>query len=298
MKRIAFILAVLMCFGMPITAFAQNDIEANATDAPREVAVVEENTEPIENIQHDIPRLADGEAGRGEIESPEKYWEANGYPDNISFAFEAGGETLDDGTIIAYYEIGIVNSDEIVKQEILDMVSPNCRITFRDCTYSYSQREAAFNEIYASRDDIVLDVVMLRNSQNVLVAIADGYEKEYAQKYIEQYGAFVSVTNDITAANDAMSGIGGMDKGNSAKSGFDFWLWSMLAALLIGIVAIAYFKRARLIPAMQPNNGNVVTGNTPVSRKQTIAAIKSNAVKPSDDVFASIMDRVGKAKKL
>ena len=83
----------------------------------------------------------------------------------------------------------------------------------------------------------------------------------------------------------------------SAKSGFDFWLWSMLAVLLIGMVAIAYFNRARLIPAMQTNNGNVVAGNTPVSRKQTIAAIKCNAVKPSDDVFASIMDRVGNAKE-
>jgi hypothetical protein len=64
--------------------------------------------------------------------------------------------------------------------------------------------------------------------------------------------------------------------------------------LLCGAIVALYFNRARLIPAMQTNTGSVVTGNVPVNRKQTIAAIKNSALTPPDEVFKSIMERVDK----
>jgi hypothetical protein len=279
--------------GMENPTYAQDEPEADINIDNREISIVE----PADPMEAHEPRLADGTTGRGTIDAPDKYWAVNGYPDNISFAFEAGGEMLDDGTSVAYWEIGIVNADEASKQEIIDLVSPNCHITFRDCTFSYKQREAAFNEIYASCNDIVRDVQMILNSEVILVEIADGYEKEYARKYVEQYGWFVGVTNDINAAvNNAVEG-GGFDKGIDKNNPFGIWFFPMCLIFLIGTATVVFFKRTRLIPAMQTANGNVVTGNAPVSTKQTIAAIKNSALTPSDDVFKAIMEKVNNEKK-
>jgi len=312
MKKIISIVAILIyvSVSMSMTAYAQDDepeadIYANDEPAPVQNTPVE-NSDPVVEADNDnapgeisVPRLADGEAGRGIIDAPDKYWAMNGYPDNISFAYEAGGEMLDDVTSVAYWEIGIVNADEASKQEIIDLLSPNCRITFRDCKWSYSQRETAFNEIYASRGDIVLNVQMILNSEEVLVEIADGYEKEYARKYIEQYGAFVGVTNDIGAANDARAGLGlekggdsGLETGNNKNNAFGGWLWPVCVIFLIGVVTALYVNRTRLIPAAQTNNGNIVTGNAPISRKQIIAAVKRSALTPSDDVFRAIKEKI------
>ena len=279
--------------GMENPTYAQDEPEADINIDNREISIVE----PADPMEAHEPRLADGITGRGTIDAPDKYWAVNGYPDNISFAFEAGGEMLDDGTSVAYWEIGIVNADEACKQEIIDLVSPNCRITFRDCTFSYKQRKAAFNEIYASCNDIVRDVQMILNSEVILVEIADGYEKEYARKYVEQYCWFVGVTNDINAAvNNAVEG-GGFDKGIDKNNPFGIWFFPMCLIFLIGIATVVFFNRTRLIPAMQTANGNVFTGNAPVSTKQTLAAIKNSALTPSDDVFKAIMEKVNNEKK-
>lgn len=281
----------------------------------------------------EFERLSDGEAGRGTILAPDKYWAANGYPDNISFAYEAGGEGRSDGTIISWWEIGIVNADAAAKQEILDMLSPNCRVTFRDCTYSYAQREAAYNDIRANLNDIVRDVQMLRNTECVLVVIADGYEKEYAHKYIEQYGPFVAVTSegsdgmdcmddadtggnsggiltdrngtDLSAERAAADGVlemGGVFDdtlligANNVKMiksvGGSAWLWVICAILLVIAATVAYLNRARFFPALQTNAGSTVTSNAPLTRKQTITAVKTSAKTPPCDLFESIMEKV------
>lgn len=286
MKKLSFILVVFLCVCLSIPVYAQGESDINRpTSAPVEIS---EQAVEVDD-QGGVPRLADGAVGRGTVEAPDKYWAQNGYPNNISFAYEAGGEMLDDGISISYWEIGVVNADEAAKQEIADLLSQNCRITFRDCTVSYAQREAVYNEIYTSRNDIVRDVLMLRNSEVIMVEIADGYEKEYAQKYIEQYGVFVVVTNDVAAADDAMA-VGGLDRGN-ANNPFGMW-WLICFIFIIGAASIVFINRTRLIPAMQTNTGDIVTRNTPISRKQTVAAIKSSALTPSEDVFSSITDRI------
>ena len=74
------------------------------------------------------------------------------------------------------------------------------------------------------------------------------------------------------------------------------WIIPAILILLCGVAVALYFNRARLIPAMQTNTGNVVTGRASVSRKQTIAAIKNSALAPSDDAFKSIMEQVDSRK--
>ena len=64
--------------------------EAPANDMP----VDEDAYQEIPSSTSDAPLLRDGLPGRGSIEAPDKYWAANGYPDDVSYAYEAGGEML------------------------------------------------------------------------------------------------------------------------------------------------------------------------------------------------------------
>lgn len=70
----------------------------------------------------------------------------------ISYAGNVGGEMLDVDTIISYWEIGVIDANEAIKQEILYLLAPTCFVTFKDCTYSYAQRIAAFDGITALND--------------------------------------------------------------------------------------------------------------------------------------------------
>jgi len=141
------------------------------------------------------PRLIDGEPGRGTLEKPDVYWATNGYPSNISFAYQAGELGLEGRVDLYNLTIGVVNANETSRQEIIDLLSPNYYVTVIDCTYSYQQREAVFNEISASQDANVRLIQMSPNTELVLVEVANGYEEEYARKYSEQYGALVLVVN-------------------------------------------------------------------------------------------------------
>jgi hypothetical protein len=182
----------------------------------------------------------------------------------------------------------MINADEAARQEVLGLVSPNCRVTFLDCAYSYNQREAIMNEIYASRDDIILDVRLSRNSESIAVIVAEGHKEEYARKFLDEYGAIVLVQDETPSLAMGIDPI--------SKSSVN-WLLPALVILLCGMATAVFFSRARLVPAFQTNSGNIVTGSAPVSRKRIIDAIKSSAATPSDDVFASIMEKIDMAKK-
>jgi hypothetical protein len=308
MKRFIAFLMILACIlSVSITAFAANETPARAQDdilyidkepqadtlisddmpASSDAPVVEDTYKEVpENGV--TPRLADGEAGRGSIEAPDKYWAENGYPDDISFAYEAGGEVLPDGTSVSWWEIGIVDAEDSRRQEIINMLSSNCVITFIDCKYSYSQREAAYNEIRTSGDDSIHAAVMSLNTEQMWVEVSEEHLKEYAAKFNRQYGSFIVVTDDLNAAKDDALVGGGINKGNS------LWVWTIFAILFMGAASILFFNRTRLIPAMLTTTGTVVTQSAPVSRKETIAAVKHNEIAPSDEVFNSILRKIDK----
>jgi len=303
MKKLLTIYLVIAClFSFSATAFAAEETEIvnydlliidgeqdtvgnttaepSAADAPVDEDTYYEETPAVPDV-----RLSDGTPGRGSVDVPDKYWATNGYPEYISFAYEAGGEVLDDGTFIAYWEIGIVDADEDAKQEVIDLLSPNCRITFRDCGYSYNQRETAYNEIRAMDDEAVGAALMVLNSEVVMVEIADGFEKEYAKKFIEQYGSFIVVTNDIAAAQDSVTYEGGgLSKGDTNG----MWLWTLCAVFVVGAAMLLFMNRTRLIPAMQTANGTIVAKNVAVSKKEVVAFVKDSEVSPSNDVFKAI----------
>ena len=344
MKKIFTVLfTALMAVGISVGAHAQDDlvVEVTMAGSAQAEAVMTEPSAAFEPsydpaLYDDLPipmdepqlspPLADGAAGRGTIKDIAAYWAKNGWPENISFAYLADGESLpynpDTDAFppapVSWWEVGVVDADEAARQEILALVSPDCRVTFRDCAWSYKRREAAFNEIYAMRGDIVRDALMSANTESVLVEIAEGYEKEYAKKFIEQYGAFILVTNDVHMV-DYVDSIGGailvpemgrgldmgagesVTTGGSPKSPLRPWFWAACLALFAGAAVLVYFNRARsrarLVPALQTANGDVVTGGARASRKQCAEAVKNSALTPREDVFSSIMERVGDAQK-
>ena len=315
MKKIAIILAaIMMCAALSMAAYADEPAteiffvdDPGVPDTTDHILVNMPTIPLIPDDERDSqpPRLPDGQPGTGAIRDIAAHWEKTGYPDNISFAYLAGAEMpANSAAEIMLWEIGVVNADDAAKQDILSLMSSDCRVTFRDCAYSYKQREAAFNEITAGRNQIVRNVLMAQNSEVVFVEIAEGYEKEYAKKLGEQYGWFIVVTNDAEAADDAdpVGGItpeivvgldGGMPEiGASPGSGLGTWFWAVCLLALAGVAMLVYFNRARLVPALQTAHGTVITGGAQVSRKQTEEAVKNSALTPPDGVFNSIMEQV------
>ncbi|MDR1067225.1 MAG: hypothetical protein LBL35_07355 [Clostridiales bacterium] len=112
MKRFVFIV-ILLLGGISVLCVCH---EKGAFDVGTENQRLE--AEVIYN-ESGIPHLADGEAGKGIIETPSEYWVKNGYPDNIAFAYEAGGEKLEDGVSLTYWEIGVVGGGKAEKKLFL-----------------------------------------------------------------------------------------------------------------------------------------------------------------------------------
>jgi hypothetical protein len=189
----------------------------------------------------DAPNLSAGLVGRGTLERPDEYWEQNGYPDNISFASEGGGELLDDGTNILWLIIGIVNADESSKQDIINLVAPSCLVTFVECTYTYAQRKMAYDDISSQVGGRVASVYMMRGSEDVFVEFADGQGEEYAQELVEKYGRFVKIASGIGAGdNDDVS-----NATIAEPKPTKFWLISAILLLLAALAAVGYKTRKR-----------------------------------------------------
>ena len=316
-KSLGFLLVLLIVSALAMPAFAAGEqpvpdaVELAMAD---EELIDEQHRLDGESAMINEPRLADGQPGRGSVSDPEEYWAQNGYPDHVSFAYEAGGELLGDGTVISWWEIGVVNTDEGGRQAILDLLSTNCRVTFRECGFSHAQREAAYNEVLAKSvdDGNIHGAVMGRNSEAIVVEVADGYEKEYAREFIQQYGSFVLVTNELPS-EDSLGAIvsGGWDAGGNspglAGDGIETgttpvaamggignsWFWPLCLLALLGLAAVLFMNRTRLVPTLQTTQGTVATQSAPVGKKETILAVKNSEAAPDDKVFDSICQRIG-----
>ena len=169
------------------------------------------------------------------------------------------------------------------------------------------QREIAYNEILAlSKEDKNITAVELsKDGTLVFVEIPEGdgsieragEMKEYAKRFIEQYGDFVMVTNNIKAAQEEILTADGLELGGGNKANNPLsnpWMWSVCALLLMGAASVVFFKRGIRIPALQTANGNIMTQNTGVSAKETISAIKKSETTPDKNVFDSILQRIDK----
>ena len=267
--------------------------------------------DPMEGAQNGAtaaPRLSDGAEGRGDITDPDKYWAQNGYPDDVAYAYEGGGELREENgeeVVYAYWEIGVVDADAARRQEIIDMLAPTCLVTFFDCRYSYVEREEAAQALRALDDPNILDVTLILNAEEVLVTVAPGTEEEYAAQLAEQYGGLVEVT-DETAIMEQMDGrgddslwqplpqpgiSGGLNDVQQPAQQAAIWPFALtilcLAALAMGTRRVLLLQTAR--------GGDKALLTRP-GKKRVEAAVQNAEMSPREEVWESIRHLTGRDK--
>ena len=174
------------------------------------------------------------------------------------------------------------------------------------------QRKAAYDEILAlsETDKNILAVRLSDDSSLVFVSIATDednmlIEKEYAKKFIEQYGSFVGVTNNVYSYDIAGEGgigsntmggvgiVGGVDisgtiGGDPAKS--YLWVFFLTGALLVtAALSLFLLRRNGLVRARQTAGGGVTAGASLMSAGEAVAAVRETTVTPEDYVFDEIV---------
>ena len=320
MKKLMLILAVLMCLNISITAYAQSEPEADPA------AQINANTntgtgENVDDILVDdvLPETEDNTRPIGENKklSWEEYYaqtvQPYGYPDDV------GGVYYDKNTGMLCMLVVNPSPERIEElraqfdnEEFLRQSGAGSGLAFTPCKYSYVELARVQYEIYTLMGDgskifgtgigwhdASSDTPGFGESGKefrVTVSVDESVLSKYHTDFTNMYGDKVFVTaNGEGVADDAGMNALVFEGGN--KNGFNTWIWAVGGIFILGMAVILYANRTRLIPAFQTNNGNVVTGNTPASTKQTVAAIKNSALTPSDDVFKNIMEKVNNTKK-
>lgn len=276
-----WMLAALLALLLAVPVRAWEDAPADADRTPEEAVgtLIEPDSEwtPLDR----------GQAGRGEVEDPDKYWATNGYPDFVSYAFEAGGELLEDGTVETWWEIGLVDASR--EEEVLDLLAPTCRIQFFPCRYSYDQRQAALDEILSQDDARITRAMLGQNTEAVFVWTSEADREAVQQELNAAYGSLVQVLDsmvvDDTTAQMGMDK-GGMAVGQREKTASPLpWVLTAVAALL-GIGGILLLHRR---PSPLTTAGHTVA---PPTRSAVVRAVRESTMTPGEQVFQALEERL------
>lgn len=264
--------------------------------------------------------------GRGEIGDILSYWEENGYPTDVSYACEVGGEVMEDGTVCSYWEIGLVDADETRRQEILDLVSPDCQVNFQNCLFTHAEKQAAYDKLIelAAGDPNILEVIFIRNGDTVWVSVPEELTKDYAEYLIRDLGlgAVVSVTDQHSIATFE----GGLETGIDTPGGFPFSagndsalvqtvpqatfpatgalvpdspaaqaspvFWTCLALAVIAACGLTVFAlRRRPARLAVTAHGEIHTAAAPLTRAQTEQLVRDSAEAPPEELLRAIVER-------
>lgn len=260
-----------------------------------------------------------GAPGRGSMQSPDKYWASNGYPDDVSFVYESGGELLEDGTVLSYWEIGLVNADENRRSELLDWLAPTCLVTFVDCLYPYSERETAFQALASMEDSRIQHCTMGLNTEFVYVWAAPSDAANLQTELHATYGELVVVLDEMAICDESTLTTGtGLDMGSGMTSGsigsglnssgesphaiasdqsvcFALLLLLVLALVLAGLSAILLHRVRRV--AAQTTAGSIDSLVRSPSRREIAQAIRLSGQPPSESVWEKILVQVEKPSK-
>lgn len=326
----------------PVVRFALDDPSALPTPEQPEA----EPAEPVDNSSIDAPvdeaacreetpgpyTPAQLFPGRGEITDILQYWEDNGYPDRVSYAFEAGGEVTDDGAIYTYWEIGLVDADETQKQEILDLVAPSCLVEFKNCLFTHAQKQAAYDTLteLAVTDPNIEEVIFIRNGDSVWVSVPEELTKEYAKYLIRDLGlgAVVSVTdqhsisyfqggleNSVTTPGTGMDAastpipmpeapggasaiITGGESGllpaapETTRTSPVFWV-CLAMAFVAACTLTTMALRRRFIQVTVTRDGTVQAGvPAPLTRRKTEQAVRESEASPDSTLYRTLLERI------
>lgn len=242
-----------------------------------------------------IPGLGAGArlAGTGTVEDIDKYWAQNGYPEDVGFAYEAGGELLEDDTVVTWWEIGLVDGGEQRRQEILSLISPNCRVTFLDCEYSYSRREAVLREIQELEDGNIQSAILILNTDRILVVVEPGHLEEYKKLFGERYGNLVQVQDRVAGVEDMTIGETGVAPGlysdGGEAQGPSLWGWTAAAAAVavLGSAALLLAFRRR-VPVRQTTAGDIEEVGALPTRREVEQAVRESTADPEDGLLEKL----------
>lgn len=295
-----------------------------STPAPVEDAPVDESTYREEEPAPYTP--VQRFPGRGEIDDILSCWEETGYPADVSYACEVGGEVMEDGTVCSYWEIGLVGADETRRQEILDLVSPDCLVTFQNCLFTHAEKQAAYDKLteLAADDPNILEVIFIRNGDTVWVSVPEEKAKEYAGYLIRDLGlgAVVSVTDQHSIASFE----GGLDIGIATPGGRPFGtgndsalvqtvpqatfpatgtlvpgspaaqaspvFWTCLALAVFAACGLSVFAlRRRSARLAATAHGEIHTAGVPLTRARTEQLVRDSAETPPEGTFQTVVER-------
>lgn len=341
--RIFFALAAVFMLAIPAAAAESDvphydvlDLEAAQAAVSTAPDGIESTPTPVEDVPVDESTYREEPPtpyeppvrlpGQGEIDDILSYWEENGYPADVSYAFEAGGEAMEDGTVRAWWEIGLVDADEARRQEILELVSPACLVEFKTCLFTHAEKQAAYDKLteLAAGDPNILEVIFIRNGDTVWVSVPEDVVKEYAEYLIRDLGlgAVVSVTDQHSIATFE----GGLEIGTDTPGGLPFGtgndgalvqtvpqatfpatgalvpdspakraspiFWVCLALAVIascGLTALAL--RRRTVRLAVTAHGEIHTAGAPLTRAQTEQLVRDSAEAPPEGTFQTIVER-------
>jgi len=178
----------------------------------------------------------------------------------------------------------------------------------------YQLRKTAYEEILvlSQDDENITGVKISSDSKWVFVAIViDENEdpqkfKEYAKKFISQYGDFILFVGDIDSISEDFSSgmeMDGGDTGGILSKGLgnsggnqnpsnNLWLWLSGGAVLVITLSASLFWSIRRVSAMQTSNGKIIVQGTSISTKTVISAVKNSEDSPDSKVFTSILQSI------
>lgn len=236
-------------------------------------------------------RLADGRGGTGILANPEQYWNENGYPPDVSFAFEAGGElrTLPDGSQRAYtyFEIGLVNATETRKAEIAALFAPECLLTFVPARYTHAQREAMLRQIMARGDEGMVSAQLVRNTDWIHIVVRDDAFDALAPLYQQLGGDMVRVEKYSVQAEDIfLYTAPPLAPPTQAPTS---WLLPLLAVCMGGLLLLAGWRVHAQRAVLQTDSTMIEQQcNRRAAKRAIVKLVRRHPLTPSDALWLRI----------
>ncbi|HHU53303.1 MAG TPA: hypothetical protein GXZ43_04405 [Clostridiaceae bacterium] len=272
-KLIAFIIALTCILSFSITVLA-TDSNSNSEFIVEESSL---NDITFENIA-----------------ALYEYWEINGYPDYVGFVYSTDGSTKN-------LTVLLVGDDGTVENQIRSMLINDSGLSFGNAKYSYNELMAISSEIsseYLENNKLFYGLSVgwggvgdgapgfgdSGREARVVVEVDSSIFAEYTKLFKELYGDKVVVFQSGAF----------VDESDIAEAKNTSLLWLLIPVVLLVGVGIIFAIRTKLVPALQTATGSVVAKTAPVSRKQTVEAVKNSEVTPRAEVFDSILSKIEK----
>ncbi len=164
-------------------------------------------------------------------------WEKNGYPDYITYIYHSGSwnETGNEGNAVLTYEtweIGLYNATQNDIDYIVSLFPNNYEITFKECSVNYASRHKIVNEINALKDEHIKYVMIMNNSEQIVVLVDKLSLNKYSEILPEKYGEIISVeefSEDNVRAEGLYTNV--------------IYVSFFMVAVILAFVLIYYLKR-------------------------------------------------------